>query len=130
MLRLISELSDQDANRWVAETLEPFVSLGMPRVIITDEPKPSPLGFWLAVEVYDEGDIARWQPRDFVTDPAMWSMLLEQMRDLHKIVTIQMHGMIYVTVGSETDPDARVGPTAPLGRAVVEAWMKSKGWAE
>lgn len=44
----------------------------------------SPLGMWLVVSVYEEGDVPRWDARNFTTDPrdfdVLWGKLTPEQR--------------------------------------------------
>jgi len=139
----LHELSDQDANRWVAEKLEPCPVLTAQWLI--DKRYQSPKGFW-TLQRHSNHPIEDMRSyyfrcRDFVTDPAMWSMLLEQMYEEYRYITFRQIVMKFSIEHTDTEinviwrtkssPEVfREHHAKTMGRAVVEAWMKSKGWTE
>ena len=64
-------------SRALAMRFEPISTLCDPssKISIVDEPKPSPLGWWIAVAYYCDGDEAEWQPRSHrEPDRVVWCL--------------------------------------------------------
>lgn len=125
----ISELSDSDLSRWIAEKLEI-----KPKEWQLDAPYLKHIA-WQYVE-------KRWEPRDMVHDPAMTVMLLEKLmrepkRDCY--LTFDHYGELanqYELEIGVTDAGYAQGLRgfilhgAQLGRAVAEAFALANGWTE
>jgi len=125
----LSEMSDESCSRWICEKLEP-----LPIPFSDGIVGLSPLKCWTCSDYWRP----EWQPRDFVNDPMMWSMLLEQswpcimvssrVGDGIRIVKPHPNDSLWhvqVMTPSGVKPFAK---NERLGRAIAEAWMKANGW--
>jgi len=145
----ISEVSDQDLSKWIAEKIEPTPERfpNMVQLHITDPIWSAKLCWTLGCMLRDdsgewiknaEGVIVgreEWQPRDMVNDPEMTVMLIEKARlsiqpELKAATTscvfragiTWMNGTVTMWNNSRT--------SERLGRAVAEAWAICNGWVE
>lgn len=133
----LSELSPQQKSRWIAEMLEPkptcesdsrndYCSCELPDWVDDDD----------GVDYYtSEGNLwifaylggGQWKqcPRDFVDDPAMTVLLMEQMAQPRS------YGFMFKAVMECIYGFDTARPDDPrLQRAVVDAFMLWKGWKE
>jgi hypothetical protein len=126
----LSQVSDADLSRWIAEKLEPFASMMENNSAICPF---SPLNCWHLVDVLrkkPEKSTTEWQPRDMVHDAAMTVMLLEKLiRNCSHLVfqhwpdgcRLDMH---------ELSRQQIAVPAETVGRAVAEAFALAHGWSE
>lgn len=116
----LSQLSDQDISKWIAEKLEPL-------------PLPYQRGyakFWLpAGSIRDDTSV---RPRDIVNEPAMTVMVIELMLDEQKDVLEQISRRML----ERREADRKAYPYLPRNiqfffrRAVTEVFMLMHGWTE
>lgn len=139
----LSEWTDAQCSRWIAERLEPFA--GLPDAECEDGTvgDMSPLNcYWIdLVELQTTGFFApAWLPCDFVGNPAMTVMLLTGFWSC-AAVSSRAGDAIRVSKNHPDDDLWRVDVMTPggmkqlasnpkLGRAVVEAFMLANGWTE
>lgn len=124
----LSEMANEQKNRWIAEKLEPFESLPALR----DEEWSgvgSPLCAWAGISDYGEGDIPKWVPRNFIADPAMTVMLLEKLREKHAEIRLDAD-YVGMTIGRNGDNYWQASSNITVGQAVADAWMLSMGYPE
>jgi hypothetical protein len=65
-------MTDDEINRAIAESLEPLDTLRHPRYYSSNW---SPMGFWHSDVPHGNALEREWQPRNFLTDPAMRDLL-------------------------------------------------------
>ena len=115
----ISEISDDALNLWIAENLEPAMTL--PELVYAISPK---LG-WKSKTVghipfRDRGtDI--YIPQPFCTDPALTVMLMEDM-----MTDTDWSSTAEAIANTPTAIDS--GTADVFKRVVAEAWALAKGW--
>lgn len=149
LTRKLSELSNEQKSRWIAEKLgwkldeKGCVTLkGKPQGF--HHPQCScqqsgkddcncfagediylqrPSRAFAENDRYECGELA-----DFVNDPAMTVMLLKKLRESHKVVRLTAGTMIWARVGSEAAPDGETRTLNDIGQAVADAFMLANGW--
>lgn len=132
----ISEVSDVDLSRWIAEKLEPKPDEHLcggkynpyahrnvyecPACIFRGLQKRTFQFFTFSNDRF-------WQPRDMVHDPAMTVMLLEKMgRHTERPLTVSV---TTITAYWQVDFGGAIAGNERLGRAVAEAFALANGWS-
>lgn len=132
----ISEVSDQELSRWIAEKLEPE-----PEKI--NEHGDSRGGWWLwcyqhrlhGTEIVDTG---KWQPRNVVNDPALTVKLIEHsgfvslflLEDGKEPCIYHAEFCGAVSHSLDCGENMRVASNPDPGRAIAEAFALANGWIE
>lgn len=111
----LSEMSNEEKSRWIAEKLEPTPAF----LLVYEDPtsyrySSGRMWAWSNTE-----DIApSWQPRDFITDPAMTLMLLEKLMNDKRRDCFAQGLRSFVRYHAE------------LGQLVADCWMLSMGFGQ
>lgn len=126
----VSEVTNEELSRWIAEKLEaepPSCSFTL------DFPRPprSPLGYWSLMYSYLTLHMMtrKATPRDMVNDPAMTVMLLERMIRLDCTRLVFRHWPDGCRLDLHFVDGRLIGiPAETVGRAVAEAAALTLGW--
>ena len=124
----LTERSDAELSRWIAEKLEPLNSLPFHDEYSDRLERRGgchPLG---APRCWQWQPLAKqfWQPRDMVNDPSMTVMLLEKLLVLDTVsITKAPNGPCYM-IASEKPQEVKPS----LGRAIAEAYALAHGFTE
>ena len=134
----ISELSDDQLNRWIAEKMEPHPFFDIPPYPEEGQLLTSNDNCWTAI---NDGTSER-VPKGFCADPELILMMMER---ISSNSAIEIHipdesSFVFVKRGIRYQVEIDIcidkrravfsGTGKTLGRAIAEAWALSRGWKE
>ena len=116
---MIRQLTDSRLNRLIAEHLEPSPAFKPSRI----RELPDGVEAW-----WFDWTCDGWQPRDFVTDPALIVMLHQKLLDrgFHLTTWPKEDGLVTAYVANGLGLGVPIKITGPLGRAVAIAYAVSE----
>ena len=130
----MTDFSDEQLSRWIAEKLEPLSTLPNEDDCDHADMEAFPTEYWLASYRMSRVTcmhVPSWEPRDMVNDPAMTVMLLEKMPEPSLWLESNPGDAVKIW-GCSADMSTNLdnGWSDRIGRAVAESFALAHGWTE